>query len=123
MVSKHEDALVCDLAETYGLYDYRQHAPLYVATLMIGLRAESRLKTELSGLKIPMDMWMQAAIVDRLGLLFWAQTEDGAKNRNRPPSILEALTDPKKRESDIKTFASPEEFKAAWAKATGEGHA
>lgn len=110
---------MCDLAEFYGIYNYRDFKPLYVATLAIGLNANSRIKTDISGAKIPLETMLNALTVDYLARLFWAQTEDGAKNRNRPPSILEALTQEKKKPT-VKRFASHDDFKAAWAAATGE---
>lgn len=106
------------MAEYYGIFDYRQHEALYIATLVTGLRAGSRVKTAIGGGKVPVDLLLQAVQADRLGLLFWAQTEDGQKNRNRPKSFVEALTgeQPKK----MKRFNSPEDFRRAWAKITGE---
>ena len=110
--------MICDLAEYYGIYNYREFKPSYLATLVIGLRADSRIKTELSGLKIPLSTFIAATAADRLGLLFWAKTEDGANNRNRPASFVSLLTGDKPKDS-VKVFRSPEEFKAAWAKAVG----
>ena len=105
------------MAEYYGIYDYREYKPLYIATLVVGLCPDSRIKTEISGAKIPLTTMLNALIADRLGLLFWAQTEDGQNNRNRPPSIVEALT---KERPKVRRFNSPEEFKEAWKRATGE---
>lgn len=105
------------MAEYYGIYNYRDFKPLYIATLMIGLSADSRLKTEISGSKIPLSTMLNALIADRLGLIFWAQTEDGQKNRNRPASIVESLTKEKSRVQKFKTHA---DFKEAWKRATGE---
>ena len=118
LIAKHEDALICDLAEYYGMYNYREFRPSYIATLAIGLKADSRVKTELSGLKMPLSTFIAATAADRLGLLFWAKTEDGANNRNRPPSFVSLLSGETPKDK-VKVFSSPEEFKAAWAKATG----
>lgn len=119
MLTRYYDAFVCDLAEYYGIYNYRDFRPLYLATLALGLRAESRVKTAVGGAQVPLDLLLQAIIADRLGLLFWAQTEDGVNNRNRPTSLVEVLTGKGKKDTPRK-FTSPEAFKAAWAKATGE---
>ncbi len=43
MLAADEDALVCDLAETYGLLDYRAHGARLVATLAVGLRPYARI--------------------------------------------------------------------------------
>jgi len=118
LIAKHEDDLICDLAEYYGIYNYRDFKPFYIATLALGLRADSRVKTVLSGLKAPLSTFLMASAVDRLSLLFWAETEDGAKNQNRPPSIAAALNGETPK-TTYKKFATHDEFKAAWAKATG----
>lgn len=52
-------------------------------------------------------------MVDELAFLAWSKTKDGSKNRNRPPSVLKALTEPKK-ESEYKTFKSADDFMSAW---------
>lgn len=50
--------------------------------------------------------------MDKLSLLLWAKTKDGAKNRNRPKMILEMLqADPAQ---DIATFSTPELFEDMW---------
>jgi len=38
MLELDEDALVCDLAETYGIYNYRSLPATLVATFSVGLR-------------------------------------------------------------------------------------
>lgn len=49
MISRDRGALMCDLAETYGIYDYRSLPVRTVATLAAGLRDNSRIKTKLRG--------------------------------------------------------------------------
>lgn len=39
----YPDELVCDFAETYGITDCSQHPTRLVATLLKGLRADSRV--------------------------------------------------------------------------------
>ncbi len=43
MITTNEDALICDLAETYGLLDYRAHGARLIATLAAGLRPGARI--------------------------------------------------------------------------------
>ena len=38
MIKTDEDALICDLAETYRIYDYRQLPAYQVAVFSFGLR-------------------------------------------------------------------------------------
>lgn len=43
MVAEDEHALICDLAETYGIYDYHKLPARTVAILATGLREDSRI--------------------------------------------------------------------------------
>lgn len=87
-----EDALICDFAETYYIHDYRALPVEYAATLASGLRAGSRIIGVLSGTEITTADALLAQIVDNTRWLIWAQTEDGAKGRNHPQSVLAELT-------------------------------
>jgi len=123
MITANEDALVCDLAETYGIFDYRALPAVLLATLAVGLRENSRIKLHLSGAKAPQDTLLLAAALDKLSFLAWAQTEDARKGRNRPRSMLAVLLDaPEEDDSPVVTFAAPDDFERAWAALTGEEH-
>lgn len=111
-----EDDLICDLAETYHVYDWRALPLKTAATLAAGLGSESRIMMRISGQKIKSSVIMQAAIVDRLSLLCWAQTKDAAKGRNRPKMILDTLLSERaeKKTEKPKNYVSGEAFLAAW---------
>lgn len=119
MIGLDEQALTCDMAETYGIYDIWALPVKTAATLAAGLRPFSRIKAEMYGLGVPLDAFMQASILDHLRLLWWAKTEDGQKNRNRPQSITEILMPKEKEEPDVQTFVSGEDFDKEWKKLTG----
>lgn len=110
MISVDEDALVCDLAETYQIYDYKQLPASMVAVFSCGLRETSRIKMKLSGQKIPLDTILLAGISDNLRLLLWTKTKDGQKNVNRPESILHKLSENNPREKEEIIFDSGEDF-------------
>jgi len=112
-----KDALLCDLAETYGLFDFRALPVGTLATLACGLSDDSRIKRKIAGAKLTNDTMLLAAAVDRLSLLIWMQTEDGQRNRNRPKSILSSILNTE--ENEVAAFDSPEAFMAARAKAIG----
>ena len=127
MISIDEDALVCDLAETYQIYDYKQLPLTQVAVFAYGLRDDSRIKQIMSNQIVPLETTLLASIVDRLSLSLWLQTKDGQKGVNRPTSIAELLTKNHKEESDKRdylVFESGEDFenyrKALLAKTGGE---
>ena len=109
MVRFDEDALICDLAETYQIYDYRQLPLQMVAVFSYGLRDDSRIKMSISKQSVPLETMLLAGLSDRLSLLLWTKTKDAEHGRNRPDSILESLTNVKKESSQL-TFSSGEEF-------------
>lgn len=127
MIALDEDALVCDLAETYQIYDYKQLPLNQVAVFAYGLRDDSRIKQMMSNQIVPLETTLLASIVDRLSLSLWLQTKDGQKGVNRPASIADQLIKRDKSENDEKdylVFESGEDFenyrKALLAKTGGE---
>lgn len=118
MIAIDEDALICDLAETYQIYDYRRLPVQTVAVFSLGLRDNSRIKMKLSGSKISLEQSLLASIADRLGILIWQKTKDGAKGNNVPKSILATLNGEteEKEKSETRLFESGEEFLQARAK-------
>ena len=127
MINLDEDALVCDMAETYQIYDYKQLPLNQVAVFAYGLRDDSRIKQIMSDQIVPLETTLLASIVDRLSLSLWLQTKDGQKGVNRPTSIAEMLTKNHKEERDERdylVFESGEDFenyrKALLAKTGGE---
>ena|SRR5690606_30544051 len=109
MIAVDENALMCDLAETYGIYHYRQLPPTLVAVFSLGLRDNSRIKMKLSGQTVPLETMLLASIVDKLSVLVWFQTKDGQKGRNRPQMLTDLLLK-REQQSDIQAFRSGEEF-------------
>lgn len=70
-----------------------------------------------NGQKVTQSHLLLAAIVDRLSILAWQNTEDGHNGRNQPKSIVEMMTEDKRR-AKYKTFSSGSEFEQAWAQLT-----
>lgn len=91
MIYTDRDAVICDLAETYGIYDMGSLPARTVAILASGLRDNSRIKMKLTGAKVDNDLLLLAYAVDRLGILIWQQTKDGQRGRNQPESIAERI--------------------------------
>ncbi len=111
MISRDEDALICDLAETYQIYDYKSLPARLVATLSVGLRDDSRIKLKMSDEKLSLRDFLLASIMDRLSLLVWFQTKDGQEGNNRPAMMVDALLGKTySDESDVKSFESIEDF-------------
>ena len=112
MIKVDEDALICDLAETYQIYDYRQLPPKMVAVFSYGLKEDSRIKMKLSGQKVPSETLLLASMVDKLNTIVWFKTKDGQKGKNMPPSIVSILTGQEKSDvnKDMVVFNSGEDF-------------
>lgn len=119
MIELDEDALICDLAETYHIYHYRQ-LPLYeVAVFAYGLGEDSRIKMKLFNQRVSHDTLLLASAVDRLTLLLWTKTKDGQKGVNRPKSIVDTLLG-KVKESRQMAFHSSKEFEQMRKKLLGK---
>jgi len=117
-----EDELICDLAEVYHVLNYKELLPSLVATLCFGLKDDSRVKMHFSNSKITLTQTLLARMADELSFQSWAKTKDGQKNRNRPESILEALTKEKKDVDELVSFKTAEEFNTAWQEIVNGKH-
>lgn len=111
MIARNENALICDMAEVYHIYDYTKLPPKQAAIFAAGLPSDSRINRELSGQTVPTNTILLASIVDALNTLVWFKTEDGQKGRNRPASVLERLT--QSEQEQIAEFDSIEAYEAA----------
>lgn len=121
MIEFDEDALICDLAETYNILDYRSLPPSLVATLSVGLRDNSRIKMKASGLNVSQDTLLLASIADRVEMFRYGFT-DAAKNGKKPPALLvDMLTGgSNNKSSGVARFSTPDEFDATLARLRGK---
>ena len=115
MISVGEDLLKCDMAETYQIYVidwYNPPFPIsFLADLAQGLAEDSRIKKKLINRKLTLTESLQAIMIDKLSILIWQKTKDGAKGRHMPESIyrkLEGLD--KDAKDELQSFATEEEF-------------
>lgn len=113
MIKIDEDALICDLAETYQIYDYKQLPPTRIAVFSCGLRDDSRIKMKLSDQFVSIDTLLLSRISDSLSMLVWFQTEDGQKGKNRPTPLVDLFTKDtgnQEKENDVVVFNSGKDF-------------
>lgn len=110
MLSVDETAVICDLAETYNIYNYKELPCSRVALFAIGLRENSRIKIKMSNMKYSLETTMMAAILDRLSILIWFNSEDGRKGINKPTMITERMNITKDSDKDVVAFDTPEEY-------------
>lgn len=121
MISADREALICDLAETYGIYDYRALPVSTLATLAVGLRDDSRIKMRLIGAKLPRMELLMAAAVDHLSMLVWINSEDGRNGINKPKSIIASIFEDED-DQQVEAFDTAEDYESAWEQITGVGH-
>ena len=122
MIELDEDALICDLAETYQIYDYGSLPLRLVATLSAGLRDNSRIKMKAAGYPAEINTILLASIADRIEAFRYGFSEDASKNQKQPVSLVSMLLgqEQKANKSGIKGFATALEFEAARARIRGE---
>ena len=120
MIEFDEDALICDLAETYHIYDYRSLPVQLVATLSAGLRDTSRIKMVIAEVPASHTTLLLATIADRIEAIRYGFTEDASSGKNPPVSLVGAIFGEKPEPKGETSFATPEEFEEALARIIGE---
>lgn len=110
MIKVCEDKLICDLAETYHILNYRELPPFLVAVFLLGLREDSRVKLHFAKIDITLEQALLAKISDSLDFIAWTKTKDASKGRRyQGKSMLKELTEKKEKEEYLQ-FETPEEF-------------
>ena len=127
MIRTDADALACDMAETYGIYDMRTLPLSRAAVFACGLRGGARIIQKIAGLRDSAEgrteRMLLAVIADGVNTLAWQNTKNGQKGKNRPESLFSALFHEigKGKRDSVRAFESQEAFQAAWKAATGGG--
>ena len=106
--------MICDLAETYHILNYKELPPDLVATLVIGLSPDSRVKRKLRGEKLTLVESLLAIIIDDLNLILWQRS----KSKKKPASFYEKLSEEEKPKEELMVFDSPEAYEE-WRKSKG----
>ena len=124
MINFDEDALICDLAETYQIYDYRSLPLKTVATLSAGLRDDSRIKMAAADMTVRQETLLLAAIADRVEAFRYGFSSDAEKGINQPLSLVDVIlgreTETKTSKGGVVGFGSVEEFEKAMSLFEGE---
>lgn len=117
MIALDEDALICDFAETYHIFDLYALDVNLAAILAVGLRDNSRIKMKATGLKVETNTLLLARIADAAAMNVYAKTKDAQHNKNRPKSILESLL--KDEKDELRKFSTGAEFEKEWRRLNG----
>ena len=106
-MKRNKEALICDLAEYYQIYDYKEFPPSYIAILAIGLSNDSRIKRHYSGSEVAEDYLLQSLIFDRLNLILWM-----LGGGDEPISLYDLLVGNTSSNKQTTGFDSGEEYEA-----------
>lgn len=99
--------MICDLAQTYGLFNYKSLPPSLVATLVLGLGEDSRVIKKITKARLSYHDSILALIFDSLQIINYKLGH--RKGQGKPKSLYKKLTEENKKD-DLKAFKSPEEF-------------
>lgn len=107
-----KDALVCDFAEYYHIYDLDSVKVRLAATLACGLPAESRTIRQLSGQKHSLDTMLLAGILDAFQTMTYLYRKKNFKGKHKKPeSVVQRLAGHgKDTENDIRSFRTKDDF-------------
>lgn len=111
MLASDEDALICDMAETYHILDIWALPVELLATLASGLRENARIWFKMNGLReIPTEIVLPQ-LADTITLIMYALAGGSSKGIEKPELFMEAMRGQvKKKES--KGFNTGEDFMA-----------
>ena len=115
ILATDKDLLICDLAETYHIYDYRKVPVQTLGILVSGLSENTRIGMKALGVKARFSDILLAQILDDFNLLIWSMTKDGEHGINRPESYADKLIG-KKEEKKAKGFKTGADFERARAR-------
>lgn len=106
MYELDKEALICDLAETYNIYEFEKFSLNKIAIFAKGLREDSRIRMKMSQSKFNAKESLLAGILDRLTLILYSKTKDAEKGKNYPKLLL----DEAEKKEDLQGFMSSEDF-------------
>lgn len=79
--------MICDLAETYRIYDYQRLPVKYLAILVAGLRVDSRVECKRMGIKAPLSTVYIADLCDYMEIYVRALSGQDCK-ANRKERLM-----------------------------------
>lgn len=118
MIALDEDALICDFAEFYNIYNIYEYPVGYIATLALGLRDNSRIKLKLVGLRVDINSLLLAHIADNTAINVYAKTKNAKTGKNKPSSLVEILNNNKSKKEEKRSFNSGADFDKEWRRLT-----
>lgn len=108
MIAADEDALICDMAEIYGVFDWKALPLQTAATLAAGLGPGSRSEGARLGLRVPVRDYLTALVADSLALILRFLHGDNVP-RLYSDEMIRKTAEPS---GETGVFRTPEEFEA-----------
>ena len=112
MYAKNPDALTCDMAETYGVFNIQSLPARLAATLAVGLRDDSRIKMAVTETPVKDEIVLLACIADCVRWIQWSMTQAAQNGADPPKSLLDYYLGIE-REEKLVGYDTPEEFEEA----------
>lgn len=113
MLHVDRTAVLCDLAETYNVYDTQRFPARYIAMLACGLKPDSRIMMKMAGVQTsPPNLLLFALIVDELRLLRYSFMGD---KKHKPVLVTDLIENGIPQKETI-SFSTGAEFDAYRAK-------
>lgn len=122
MLAGYKDDLLCDLAETYHIYDYKALPAEYLATLCCGLSSDSRIMMKLAGQQNVSKELLLADIADSLRAIVYAFSDGSHEPEKWRTLIFQDAEEPDRKNKEnhqVKAYASIEGFQNEWKRITG----
>lgn len=103
---------ICDMAETYGIHDYRQVPVHLLGTYAAGLGHNTRIGMKRRGVTAPADVILLAQVYELLMTIAWSFTK---KKGEMPKTPLDEFILEKKQETkkELKGYSSADAFEEA----------
>lgn len=111
----YEDEVICDLLEVYHILDYKSLPASLIATLVLGLRSNSRVMMAIADKKLSLDQMALIGIWDCLKWIQWSKTKKASEGLEAPKPLLSLFIDTEEQPETV-GFESGEAFMEAWAK-------
>jgi hypothetical protein len=113
MLGMDRDAVICDLAETYGVLDYKALPVDTLATLCAGLHEDSRIKMRMMDCQKVDPSFALVRISDTLTVIYYMLRCIGGDKSADIPALYQDIMTGKQEPKHNTGFASIEEFEEA----------
>lgn len=111
-MANEKSDLICDLAETYGIHDYRKVPVHMLGTFAAGLGHDSRIGMKRRGVKAHADVFILAQLYELIFTIAWRLA---GKDEELPELPIDEfiIGGREKAKKELKGYTSANDFKEA----------